>query len=259
MKKVESTSEETIVKKDNRELIEAHENKKKVVTQEINTENKEFKLPANISIVKNNTDYYLTFIKSVKGERYKKMAKLTTNDFQTEYDNFIDLINSQYKDLVNFKKEKLYNIPTEYTNIVNDIKTVLVDNTQKEKPVMPNNFSICRVNDIDYIQFNKKIDDKRYQYKTKINSYDLQLELDTFVDRLNSDYALTLNKKDYIITNNDNWQTTNKIVDHTDTQDKQKRREIAKRYIDKKKQEIGEDEYKKLKAAQARNRRHIQL
>lgn len=245
------------IKKDNRELIESHE--RKIVTQESNANEGEFKLPKNINILKINDDYYFNFVKSKDGQRYKKMSKITTNNFQNEYDKFIDLINDKYKDLVNFKKEKLYNIPTEYTNVINNFHIQLVDNNNKNKPKMPNNFSICKINDIDYIQFNKTIDEKRYQYKTKINSYDLQLELNNFIDYLNNEYGLELNKQEYIINNYDNWQTTNKIIIHEDSPKKEKLRENARKYINRKKQQIGEEEYKKQKAEYAKNRRHNQL
>ena len=55
-------------------------------------------------------------------------------------------------------------------------------------------FSITTINNIDYIQFCKKINDKRYQYKIKITSYNLQKELEKFIDSLNINYSLNLNK-----------------------------------------------------------------
>ena len=49
---------------------------------------------------------------------------------------------------------------------------------------MPKNFSICNTNGVDYIQFCKKIDEKKVLLKTKINSYNLQSELTNFVNYL---------------------------------------------------------------------------
>ena len=82
---------------------------------------------------------------------------------------------------------------------------------------MPQNFSICNVNQVDYIQFCKKIDEKRFQYKTKINSYNLTNELDNFIDQLNKKYDLGLIKSEYKIINTTGWKTTNKIIYHVDT------------------------------------------
>ena len=180
------------------------------------------------------------------------MVKLTTNDFQNEYNNFIDMINSLYKDIVQFKKSTLYNIPNEYTEIIKQLNIEQVDNINISKPVMPQNFSICNVNDVDYIQFCKKIDDKRFQYKTKINSYDLTQELNTFIDQLNEKYDLGLIKSEYKIINTNGWKTTNKIIDHTCTDIKLKQRTRALQNIEKKKLEVGEEEFKKQKAQYAR-------
>ena len=216
----------------------------------------EFKLPTNISVIKNTLgEYYLQFVKSIDGKRVKKMAKLTTNDFQTEYNNFIDTVNNLYKDIVQFKKSTLCNIPKEYMEIVKPSTTEQVDNTGKAKPVMPQNFSICSVNQIDYIQFNKTIDEKRYQYKTKINSYDLDKELDQFIDQLNEKYDLGLIKSHYKIINTNGWKTTNKIVEHVDTDEKIANREKAKKHLEKKKQELGETQFKKARAQYAKQYR----
>jgi hypothetical protein len=74
---------------------------------------------------------------------------------------------------------------------------------------MPVNFSICRVKDIDNIQFSKKIGNLLHQYKTKINSYNIQSELNKFIKYLNETY--NLNIEEGKVENNDNWKTTNKI------------------------------------------------
>jgi len=215
----------------------------------------EFKLPKNISVVKTNQDYYLTFVKAIDGNRVKKMVKLTTNDFQTEFNNFIDLINNLYKDIVQFEKSTLQNIPQEYTQIVKQIKTEQVDNSNVDKPVMPANFSICSVNNVDYIQFCKKLNGQRYQYKTKINSYDLTDELDKFIDDLNNKYGLNLDKSQLKIANTNGWKTTNKIIEHSNTPEKLAQRARTQLYLEKQKESIGVDEFNKQKAQYAKNYR----
>lgn len=249
------TPEKAIKEINNNRIIEKHNSKKIIKNETINDDTKNFKLPTNITVIKSNEAYYLQFVKSIDGKKIKKMVKLTTNDFQLEYNNFIDTINDLYKDIVHFEKSTLYNIPKEYTEIVKKIQTEHIDNTGKTKPRMPQNFSICNVNDIDYIQFNKKIDDKRFQYKTKINSYDLTQEIDNFIDQLNDKYDLELIKSEYKIINTNGWKTTNKIVEHVDTEEKISNREKARKHLEKKKQELGENEFKNQKALYAKQYR----
>jgi hypothetical protein len=131
-----------------------------------------------------------------------------------------------------------------------------IPNNNVKKPIMPTNFSICNVKNIDYIQFCKKIDDKKYQYKTKINSYDLQDELNNFVIYINQHYINIGDASNYTIINTKNWQTLNKIVLHEDTELKQKNRNKTLKSIEKKKQEIGEEEYKKQKNEYMKNYRN---
>lgn len=248
------TPETSIKEINNNKIIEKHEKKKIILTPQVTT--CEFKLPTNISVIKNTLgEYYLQFTKLIDGKRIKKMTKLTTNDFQTEYNNFIDTVNNLYKDIVQFEKSTLHNIPEEYTQIVKAFNTIPVDNTGKSKPVMPQNFSICTVNQVDYIQFNKTIDEKRFQYKTKINSYDLDKELGSFIDQLNEKYDLGLIKVHYKIINTNGWKTTNKIIEHSDTEEKIAHREKAQKHLEKKKQELGADEFKKNRAQYAKQYR----
>jgi len=75
---------------------------------------------------------------------------------------------------------------------------------------MPNNFSICNINNIDYIQFSKTIDDKKKSYKTKIKSDDLQLEYLNFVKFLNDKYNFNISNENII--NKSNWKTSNVIL-----------------------------------------------
>jgi hypothetical protein len=74
--------------------------------------------------------------------------------------------------IITIEKYKIKNIPEKYKSIV------VID--EKTKPIMPNNFSICNVKNLDYIQFCKKMNDKKYQYKVLIKSTDLQNELNNF-------------------------------------------------------------------------------
>ena len=120
---------------------------------------------------------------------------------------------------------------------------------------MPQHFSICNVNNVDYIQFCKKINGTKYQYKTKINSYDLNTELNEFINDLNEKYKLNLINLDYAIKNPTGWMTTNKIVDHTETPEKILQRAQAQNYIQNKINEIGLDEFRKQKAEYAQQYR----
>ncbi len=84
-----------------------------------------------------------------------------------------------------------------------------INNKDIPRPILPVNYSICKINDIEYIQFCKKIDNKKEQFRKKINSYDLQKEINDFILHLNENYNLNL--KNEIINNSLTWKTTNKI------------------------------------------------
>jgi hypothetical protein len=118
---------------------------------------------------------------------------------QTELDRLIDEINESFPNL-NIGKYTVKN-PHDFTD-----KTQLKENN---KPVLPRNFSIYNSDGKDYIQFSKKIDDKKVSYKTGIKSYDLQKELDTFVNYLNQKYKLNLADQKVVELND--WKTVNKI------------------------------------------------
>ena len=68
---------------------------------------------------------------------------------------------------------------------------------EREKPKLIDNFCPITVNGIDYIQFSKTINKKKISFKRKITSYDLQQELDDFIDYLNlkEEYNFNLEKK----------------------------------------------------------------
>jgi hypothetical protein len=216
-----------------------------------------FKLPPHISIFSEKSKYHLQFSKNIDGVRYCKKQIIKSNDLQLELDNFIDLINELYKDKFKIIKHKLVDVPDQYKNMV----ATPINQTDIKKPIMPTNFSICRVNDIDYIQFCKKIDNKKCQYKTKINSYNLKSELDQFITQLNNKYDFGLVSNDYPIINNDNWKTTNAIVDHVDTPEKLSSRAKALKCLAKKKELVGIDVFRAQKAEYAKKYRnkHIEV
>lgn len=92
--------------------------------------------------------------------------------------------------------EKYHNLKLESYKIKNVYDFIEKVSTNNLKPVMPTNFSICSVNNIDNIQFCKKINDKKVQYKTK------KIKSNDFVNYLNASYNLQINKQNIINTNN---------------------------------------------------------
>ena len=195
-------------------------------------------LPQNFSFYGEKGKYYYQYAKVIKGVRITKKYTIKSNDFQKEFNDLIDILNETHPEL-NLYHYTIPNLP-----IINVFETI--DKTIS-KPNMPCNFSITNVSNVDYIQFCKKIDGERIQYKTKINSYNLDLELNNFIDHLNNTYNLGLNKKDYIIPSH-SWKTSNKIIDHNNISEQQLRnRESVHKYLKKKKEELGEDEVRKMK------------
>ncbi len=229
------------------------------------TDIKEIKLelPPNFSFYYENkvSSYYFSFNKSIDGTRLNTKTKIKSNQLQKEFNEFMLSVKTKYPNveikpytIPNIDQIKLFND----TNIIdnNDNK---IDNLAVTKPIMPMYFSLCNVHGVDYIQFGKTINHKRYMYKQKINSYDLNSELDRFIDELNRKYNLKLDKSQCKISNPENWKTTNKIVDHIDNEHKQALRASTQRYNEKKKQTIGIDEFRKLKAQYSRDYREKQL
>ncbi len=237
----------------------------KIKSNDVSTNEKkssmDFKLtlPPNFSFFKETKGgYQFAYSKSINGERLCAKSKLQSNNIQNEFDNFINIVNTKFPQL----KLNKYQIP----NIPDNFKIFETSTTENKhssieevlKPDMPTNFSITNVNNIDYIQFCKKIDDTRHQYKMKINSYDIRAELNRFIDELNEKYDFGLNKSEYQITNTNDWKTMNKIIEHTDTPDRISQRERTNKYLEKKKQELGEDEFKRQKADYAKQYRQQQ-
>jgi starvation-inducible outer membrane lipoprotein len=197
-------------------------------------------LPSNITLYNEKDKYYFEFNKSVDKVRKNVKYTLKSNDIQSELNKFIENVNTKYPEL-KIPNYTIQHIPDKYNNIIKQHEVIQNDT----KPDMPNNFSICCVNGTDYIQFCKKIDNKKHQYKTRINSYDLQSELNRFVDYLNETYKFaTVLIKDSVITNG--WRTTNNIICHDNTPEKLASRARANNYNIKKREEMGEEKYKEM-------------
>jgi hypothetical protein len=156
-------------------------------------------VPDNFSLYKEKDSWYLSFSKSINTIRHSKKIVMKCMCIQTELDRLIDEINESYPDL-NIQKYTVQN-PYDFT----DNKPLKENN----KPVLPDNFSICHVTGKDHIQFSKTIDDKKISYKKVIKSYDLQKELDNFVNYLNQEYKLNITEQKVIDLNN--WKTSNKV------------------------------------------------
>jgi hypothetical protein len=231
-----------------------HKNNKTSDTIKINdtTEITKPDLPSNISLYREtDSNIYITFNKVIKDKRYHMKNKISSYDIQSELDNIIDNINEKYPELkipkYIIKNPDIWNNNTTIKDIIK-----LVDNS---KPDMPKNFSICNVNNTDYIQFCKKIGEKKHQYKTRINSHNIMQELNIFIDYLNITYNINLVKEDYNIKNTNNWKTTNNIIDHTDTKDKLSSREQSLKSINKKREQMGDVAYKEMQRIKAKDHR----
>ena len=159
-------------------------------------------LPPNFSLYIERNRWYLSFGKNINTIKYKKKIKLNCMCIQTELNKLTDEINFLYP---NLKIEK-YTVKNPYDFI--DIKPLKEDN----RPTMPPNFCITNINSIDHIQFTKKINNKTISYKTVIRSYDIQKELNDFVDHINGKYNLDISPQEIIDTKN--WKTINKIKDY---------------------------------------------
>ena len=156
-------------------------------------------LPDNFSLHKEKECWYLSFSKNINTIRHSKKNVMKCMCIQTELDRLIDEINESFPNL-HIEKYTVKN-PNDFTD-----KTQLKENN---KPVLPDNFCICYVTGKDHIQFTKTIDAKKISYKKVIKSYNLQKELDTFVNYLNQEYKLNLVDQKVVELND--WKTSNKI------------------------------------------------
>jgi len=193
IKIIEDNTSETLLKIENTHI-------NNITDTTLKTYNVKPDLPDNLSLYKEKDVWYLSFNKKINTIRYNKKIKLKCMCIQTELNRLIDIINTEYPNL-NIPKYIIQN-SYDFTD-----KTPLKENI---KPNMPENFSICNINGIDYIQFSKKINDKKIQYKTSIKTYDLQDELNRFIKYLNNNYNLGIDDN-LIINNSNGWVTTNNI------------------------------------------------
>jgi len=166
-------------------------------------------MPTNFTLYEEKGKYYLQYTKSSKEDRKSAKKIVRTNNLKNELDELIDILKNKYPNIViadtKIINPQLFKLPE--IEIEEEIPEIIIQD--KKKPIMPVNFSICRVKDIDYIQFSKRIETTLYQYKTKINSYNIQSELNKFIDYLKTTYNLTIEEGK--VENKDNWKTTNKI------------------------------------------------
>ena len=197
------------------------------------------KLPANFTFYKEKDKYYIQYSKVINKKKCSKKITISSNNLQEEFNILVNEVNKLYPEL------KIENFII--TNIPSDLKIVEENKIVNSKPKLPTNFSITTVNNVDYIQFCKKLDGIKHQYKTKINSYDLQFEINKFIEYLNTTYnVLQLDKSLYIIQPTD-WKTSNKIIDHDNPTEQQLANRKSKQLSNnKKKEELGV-EYKDQK------------
>jgi hypothetical protein len=193
---IEQKEDQLIIEQKEDQLI--IEQKEDQLTNQKNKYTNKPDLPDNFSLYQEKESWYLSFNKHINKNRYNKKSIMKCMCIQTELDRLIDEINEAYPDL-NIPK---YTVKNPYD---------FIDKTQKEnnKPILPDNFCICHLNGKDYIQFTKKINDKKVSYKKVIKSNDLQKELDTFVNYLNQEYKLNITEQKVIDLSN--WKTINKV------------------------------------------------
>jgi hypothetical protein len=206
-------------------------------------------LPQNITKYEEKGVYYIAFNKNIDAVRYSLKQKIVSNDIQKNLDNLIISLKKKYLN-IEIPEMKILN-PHLFKPFKEEQK--VDENKIIQKPVLPKNFSICTINNIDYIQYCKKIDNQKYQYKIKINSYNLQNVINSFVDNINNKYKLNIPNQ--TIENPQNWKTTNKILNKEPSEEKQKSISRQTKYLEKKKAELGDETFKALKAKQARERR----
>ena len=113
--------------------------------------------------------YYFEFNKSIDKKRHNVKYLIASNNLQNEFNKFVLAINTKYPDL-KFPEFQLGPIPEKYKNLFPE-QEKQDKPVEKPKPIMPTNFSICNVNGVDYIQFCKKIDEKKCQYKNGKSTY----------------------------------------------------------------------------------------
>jgi hypothetical protein len=156
-------------------------------------------LPTNICLTEENNIFTLKYNKHIEKTRYTCNHVLETMNIQKELDKFIDKINIRYP---TFNIEK-YIVKTPY-----DFTDDIILNKKEFKPELQQYFTICKVNNIDYIQYQYKNGDNRQSMNIKINTFDLQNLYEKFIDRVNTKYNLNYQKNKIDIKD---WKTTNII------------------------------------------------
>jgi len=170
--------------------------------QSINKYTKKPDLPPHFSLYVEKDKWYLSYSKILNKIRHNKKILLETMCIQTELNRLIELLNDKYPEL-NIQNYTVEN-PYDFTD-----KTRLVE--PSKFPDLPRCFTVFNFEGKDYIQYNKKIDGKKYCFKRIIKSYDLQQELDNYIIYLNEEYKLDISKQTIIDLKG--WKTTNKICD----------------------------------------------
>jgi hypothetical protein len=159
-------------------------------------------LPPHFSLYVEKDKWYLSYSKILNKIRHNKKILLETMCIQTELNRLIELLNDKYPEL-NIQNYTVEN-PYDFTDKIRLVKP-------SKFPDLPRCFTVFNFEGKDYIQYNKKIDGKKYCFKRIIKSYDLQQELDNYIIYLNEEYKLGISKQ--TIVDLKGWKTTNKICD----------------------------------------------
>ena len=164
-------------------------------------------LPRNFSIYIEKNTQYIQFQRCSKEHgKYSSKIKINSGDIQAELNKLIEKINNDViiddNIIIN---PHLFVFLNKSSNSL-DIQNVL----NIEKPKLPKYFSICRINNVDNLQFLKINDGKKYQLQRKIKSYDIQTFFDTFINEVNNKFGLSIESTK--IDNENNWKTTNNLI-----------------------------------------------
>ena len=234
------------IKQAKKEYFQKNYQQKKLINE---IPNDKFVLPKHITVYDEKGTTYIQYNKTNKEGRYTKKHKITTNDIQKEVDKLVNDVNEKYPDYKLFSEKQIVINPELFK--LKEQPKIIIDNV--EKPDLPINFSICKINGVDYFQYCKKEDDHKNQKQRRINSYNIQEEFNDFVKFVNESFELKL--EFIVIKNSQNWKTTNKIIIKEETDIKIKNREKSNKALEKRKLEMGEEAFNALKAQQAKERR----
>lgn len=122
---------------------------------------KNFTLPKCFSIITEKNLKYLLFQKNINKKRYAKKYRLVNDDIETHY--------------LGFKNKIIDNNP--------ELKEFLDENqTKNEDNVLPKNFFITKINNQEYLKFDKMLKGKKYCARIKVNN--LMEDLNTLKSRI---------------------------------------------------------------------------